>query len=90
MIIGGTKKLFTHFVKDYCPHSVFSYADFNKFGGDGYGRLGMSFQGYTGPDMWWIVDDVVLPRSPHRHKELKERSDAQIWGAGSQRFLWKQ
>lgn len=89
MIIGGAKRLFTHFVKDYCPHSVFSYADFNKFGGDGYRRLGMSFQGYTGPDMWWIVDDVVLPRSPHKHKELKEKSDAQIWGAGSQRFLWK-
>jgi response regulator of citrate/malate metabolism len=89
VVVGGVSKLFTHFVKDYNPSSVFSYCDFNKFDGKGYEALGMKFIGYTEPDMkWFMKDRTVMNRQPSRYKELKANSLAQIWGAGSKKYLW--
>jgi hypothetical protein len=39
-VIGGSKKLFTHFVKNYTPNSVISYCDEAKFSGNTYIKLG--------------------------------------------------
>lgn len=91
IVVGGVSKLFTHFIRDYNPDSIFSYCDFNKFDGKGYEAIGMKFIGYTGPDMSWVLGfnpAVVVSRSPSKHKELKEKSIAQIWGSGSKKYLW--
>ena len=90
IVVGGVSKLFKHFVKAYNVNSVFSYCDFNKFDGKGYEALGMEFIGYTGPDMKWVMSDwSVADRNPKKHKEYKEQAIAQIWGAGSKKYLWK-
>lgn len=90
VVIGGVSKLFAHFVRKYKPDAVFSYCDFNKFDGKGYEALGMEFVGYTGPDMKWLMPDgSVVDRSPSKHKELKEQAEAQLWGAGSKKYLWQ-
>jgi len=89
VVVGGVSKLFKCFVRENHPNQVFSYADFNKFDGKGYLDLGMEFIGYSGPDLRWVIDGKVIPRSPSRHKEYKEVADAIIWGAGSKKFLWK-
>lgn len=89
-IIGGVEKLFTHFVKDYAPREVFSYCDFNKFDGRSYSAIGMKFIGYTGPDMKWLLrDGQVVNRQPEKHRELKGQAIAQLWGAGSKKYLWQ-
>lgn len=88
VVVGGVSKLFKHFIKINNPEHVFSYADFNKFDGNGYLALGMQFIGYSGPDLRWVIDGKVVPRCPSRHKEYKEAADAIIWGAGSKKFLW--
>lgn len=88
IVVGGVSKLFKYFVKENNPDQVFSYADFNKFDGEGYFSLGMKFIGYSGPDLRWVIDGKVIPRCPSRHKEYKESADAIIWGAGSKKFLW--
>lgn len=88
VVVGGVSKLFKHFVRENNPSQVFSYADFNKFDGEGYLALGMKFIGYSGPDLRWVIDGKVIPRCPSRHKEYKESADAIIWGAGSKKFLW--
>lgn len=88
IVVGGVSKLFNHFIKEYNPNQVFSYCDYNKFDGKGYEALGMKFIGYTGPDMKWIIDWSVVNRKPNKHKELKEKAVAQIWGAGSKKYLW--
>lgn len=88
-VIGGNSKLFKHFVKLHNPNEVFSYCDFNKFNGKGYEKLGMKLIGYTSPDMkWYLKGNVVVNRSPSKNKELKEKAIAQIWGAGSKKYLW--
>ena len=88
VVVGGVSKLFKHFVRENNPDQVFSYADFNKFDGEGYLALGMKFIGYSGPDLRWVINWKVVPRCPSRHKEYKETADAIIWGAGSKKFLW--
>ena len=89
LVIGGVSKLFNHFVKQKNPERVFSYCDFNKFDGKGYEAIGMKFIGYTGPDMKWLMPNgAVINRQPGKHKELKEAAIAQIWGAGSKKYLW--
>lgn len=91
VVIGGVSKLLKHFINDYDPDEIFSYCDFNKFDGRGYEKAGMSFIGYTGPDMKWVLGDMktVVNRSPRKHSELKNASVAQIWGAGSLKYIWK-
>ena len=91
-VVGGVSKLFRHFIADYNPDSVFSYCDFNKFSGKSYEMLGMKFIGYTGPDMHWVLSfsdrSGIVGRHPSKHKEMKERAVAQLWGAGSKKYLW--
>ena len=90
IVIGGVSKLFTHFIREYDPDSVFSYCDFNKFDGNGYEAIGMKFIGYTGPNkMLLLRDGRVVNRNPSRYKELKELTLANIWGAGSKKYLWE-
>ena len=92
VVVGGVSKLFTHFIKTNSPSSVFSYCDFNKFDGGGYELLGMEFSGYTGPDMSWVLrfsPDVVVPRNPSKNHELREQAIAQIWGAGSKKYVYR-
>lgn len=89
IVVGGVSKLFKHFLKEKNPNEIFSYCDFNKFDGRGYEAIGMKFDGYTGPDLKWLMDDgVVLPRNPTRHKELQKKSVAKIWGCGSKKYRW--
>ena len=90
IVVGGVSKLFKHFIMDYSPDSVFSYCDFNKFDGKSYEALGMEFIGYTAPDLSYVMPDgSVVKRNPKRYQEYKKNSIAQIYGAGSKKYLWK-
>lgn len=42
-IVGGASKLFSHFVKHYCPTDVISYSDASWNTGNVYDRLGFEF-----------------------------------------------
>ena len=86
LVVGGVSKLISHFIKDYKPSTIFSYCDFNKFTGISYERLGMKFVGYTGPDKHYIIDGVVVNRSPKKYKENNSKKDALLWGAGSKKY----
>lgn len=89
IVIGGVSKLFKHFVKDYNPTSVFSYCDFNKFNGKSYEELGMKFIGNTGPDLSYIVNGQIYKRQYSNYKNIKDKVDYRIWGAGSKKYLWE-
>lgn len=89
VVIGGVSKLFKHFVKDYNPTSVFSYCDFNKFNGKSYEELGMKFIGSTGPDLTYIIKGKCFKRQYSNYKNIKDKVDYRIWGAGSKKYLWE-
>lgn len=87
IVVGGVSKLLNHFITDYHPSKIFSYCDFNKFNGKSYELVGMEFIGYSGPDMKWVLaDGSVVNRQPKKHKELKDKAIAQIFGAGSKKY----
>ncbi len=88
LVVGGVSKLLAHFIRDYHPSKIFSYCDFNKFDGKSYEAAGMKFIGYTGPDMKWLMPDgSVVNRKPRHHAELKQLARAQLFGAGSKKYV---
>lgn len=42
-VIGGSSKLFKHFINEYNPHSIISYCDRSKFSGSTYLKLGFTY-----------------------------------------------
>lgn len=89
IVVGGVSKLFTHFVRDYNPDTVFSYCDFNKFDGKSYEALGMKFIGYTGPDMKYVINKEVINRSPSNYKYNNSHCEDKLYGSGSKKYLWE-
>lgn len=89
VVVGGVSKLFKHFIRTHHPDSVFSYCDFNKFDGRGYEAIGMKCIGYTGPNKWWVLPGYrVVERNPRRHQEYKKEAVAELYGAGSKKYVY--
>lgn len=94
-VIGGTSKLFKHFVRTYNPKSVLCYADFNKFDGRGYEECGFRFNKITAPDKFFydLTNNKRVNRSPKKYQEYKKKVESgefyAIYGAGNLKFIWK-
>ena len=55
-VIGGTQKLFSHFIKEHNPISIISYCDESKFTGDVYQKLGFSCLKKPQPSRHWYKE----------------------------------
>lgn len=55
-IVGGSERLFKHFLVTINPKSIISYCDNSKFSGDVYKRLGMNNIGLGCPTINWSKD----------------------------------
>ena len=56
-VIGGSEKLFKHFIREYNPESIITYCDISKFTGNVYTRLGfepIQPNCITEPNYVWI------------------------------------
>lgn len=71
-VIGGAKRLFSKFLKEYPDKGVLSYSDNDYFTGDIYESLGFYkdtiFDNYS-----WVIKDVVYPREQCQLQYLEER-----------------
>lgn len=58
-VVGGTEKLFKHFIKNYNPTSILSYCDLSKFDGNTYFKLGFKAtkDNLTSPNYVWVSPD---------------------------------
>lgn len=86
VVVGGLNRLLKSFIEKYNPTDIFSYCDFNKFDGKGYEKLGMTFIGYTTPDLTYIINGLPVKRNPSKYKEHEKMSDFKIYGAGSKKY----
>lgn len=64
-VVGGSERLWKHFLSMNSPRSVVSYCDLSKFSGDVYGRLGMRLAAVAEPNKMWskgtrVVTDNLL------------------------------
>lgn len=69
-VIGGTEKLFKHFVDNYNPYSIITYSDLSKFTGNVYLKLGFKTNKnmITKPSYVWVS---------HHGLDIKSRYQAQ-------------
>lgn len=67
-VLGGTSKLFKHFINTYESSSIISYCDRSKFTGEVYTEIGMSLKHTTPPAKVWssgtqkITDNLLRQR----------------------------
>lgn len=67
-VVGGAKRLWSHFLKLHEQESVISYCDVAKFTGDVYSQLGMKLLYTTSPSKVWskgsqkITDNLLRQR----------------------------
>ena len=52
-VVGGSQRLFKHFLKELNPKSIISYCDNSKFSGEVYEKLGMVLSNQSGPACIW-------------------------------------
>ena len=68
MVVGGSERLFSHFVKSHSPKSIVSYCDLSKFGGYVYAKLGFLKKAISKPSKHWynkgkhITDNLLRQR----------------------------
>jgi len=79
IIVGGTEKLFTYFIKNYSPKSIITYTDISKFTGNVYLKLGfrpIQPEPITEPNYVWVEKDknIVLSRyQTQKHKLIEAK-----------------
>lgn len=59
-VIGGTQKLFSHFISDFKPSSIISYCDDSKFTGNIYSKLGFKRKSKPVPSKHWYKDKGAI------------------------------
>ena len=103
-VTGGVSKLFTHFVKEYSPTYVVSYADLQYFTGNSLGKIGFSKSCETAPNYWYTYQYKTLEhRFGHRKQVLIKKGFSsnnteweimkllgydRIWDCGNAKWEW--
>ena len=76
-VIGGADKLLKHFVFNYNPNKIISYADRRWSQGKLYEKLGFTFTHFSKPNYFYIVDKIRKYRFKYRKDILvKEGYDS--------------
>ena len=71
-IIGGSSKLFKHFINQTKPNSVISYANREWSNGNMYKTLGFNFINYTKPNYWYITNNTRYSRIKFQKHKLEK------------------
>lgn len=95
-IIGGASKIFNHFVENYNPKRIISYADKDWSDGDLYLNLGFKCIDDLNPDYKYIINKKRVNKSKFRKSNLDTNlSESQymeneginkIWDCGKLKF----
>lgn len=76
LVIGGSEKIFKHFLDKYNPESIITYTDISKFTGNVYLRLNFKLcvDYLTKPNYKWInpSENIVLSRYQTQKQKLIE------------------
>ena len=103
-IIGGTKRLFNSFIKEYRPSFISTYSSNDYFTGDIYKELGFELKKITQPGYFYFrkIGDILSREKCQKHKLVKmgynsEKSERQImselgyvivYNSGNKYFEW--
>lgn len=78
LVVGGTEKIFSMFMKECNPNSIITYCDISKFTGNTYTKLGfkpIQPNPITEPNYVWVSQEteLVLPRYKTQKAKLVEQ-----------------
>jgi hypothetical protein len=95
-VVGGASKLLKHFIKNYNPKRIISYADKDWSEGSLYEKIGFTRIHETKPDYKYILNEIRVHKSRFRKSRLNtELSESQemrkshikkIWDCGKIKF----
>ena len=68
-VLGGTSKLFHHFLSTLHPSTIVTFSDASKFTGNIYNQLGFKLLGLTYPNYKWINDELTVKS---RYQTMKQ------------------
>jgi len=101
-VYGSASRLFKHFIKEYSPEQIVTFADLRWNTGDVYSTMGFKFVKHTGVNYWYFkTKDMVRL---HRFGLRKNKDDDQdlteyenrlqqgflrIWDCGSNKYIWQ-
>lgn len=75
-VVGGASKLFKHFISNFNPEYILSYANRDWSTGGVYEALKMTFVGYTAPGYWYSKNGRRFSRVNYqKHKLVKQGED---------------
>jgi hypothetical protein len=72
-VIGGASKLLSHFIKNYQPKEIISYADRRWSTGNLYDKLGFKFDNYSKPNFYYVINDTREHRIKYQKHKLIQR-----------------
>lgn len=79
-VVGGSERLFSHFVTEYGPTSVVSYCDRSKFTGRVYENLGFNLESAGKPTKHWYSSKKSEKMQHITDSFLRQRGFDQIFG----------
>lgn len=105
-VVGGASKLFKHFVKEYNPNEIVSYADRRWSNGNLYYKLGFELYNKSKPNYYYVINNNRVYRFNMRKSVLIEKYHCpvdmtekefcfrqkwyRIYDCGCLCFIWKQ
>ena len=102
-VVGGASKLFKHFVREYNPSKIVSYADRRWNTGGVYEKMWFSFSHFSEPNYFYIIGqkrynrfgfrkDVLVKQgfdpSKSEHEIMFERGIYRIYDCGTLVYEW--
>ncbi len=93
VIVGGAEKLFKHFLKEYDPEFVITYADISLFTGKIYQKLGFTKVRRNKPNYMFVDGFIRIPKQSIRKlgQGYKRENDPypRIYNCGIDKWEWK-
>lgn len=89
-VVGAVGELFSHFIKDYNPSSVYSYASNDISNSDEYDKLGF-VPSETINSSYWYIEPKTLKRyykSTFTKKTADEYGYYRIYDSGQTKWVW--
>lgn len=80
-VVGGSEKMWAHFLRDFKPNSVLSYCDRSKFKGNVYYKLGMKLKTEGAPSKHWYNPNEVKKSKHITNNFLLQHGYDQIFHA---------
>jgi len=103
-VVGGASKLFKHFIKNYKPNEIVSYADRRWSEGNLYKKLNFSHIHNTKPNYFYVINKKRENRFKYqKHKLIKDGYDEnmseheimlsrgiyRVYDSGNMKFIYK-